>query len=134
RPSRPVEARLAKSAGLPKRRPMKKLLLVAALALPSLAFAQAAPDQAAVLRDQALNNDTLAWDILEGLTTEIGPRQAGTEAEARAREWAVRRLTGLGFSNVHVEPFEMPVWMRGVERAEITSPFPQPLVLTALGN
>ena len=71
---------------------------------------------------------------LEGLTTEVGQRLAGTEAEARARDWAVRRLTALGFSNVRVEPFDMPVWVRGEERAEIVSPFPQPLVVTALGN
>ena len=112
---------------------MKKLVLLA-LALPSLAIAQPAPDQAALLRDQALNGDTLAWNLVEGLTTEVGPRQAGTAAEARAREWAVRRLTELGFSNVSVETFDMPVWERGEERAEIVSPFPQPLVLTALGN
>lgn len=118
---------------------MKKILL-AAVALPLLlspANALQAPppaDQAAALRDQALSGDTLAWDILEGLTTEIGPRQAGTEAEARARDWAVARLTALGFSNVRVEPFDMPVWVRGEERAEITAPFPQPLVVTALGN
>jgi len=112
---------------------MKKLILLA-LALPSLAFAQPVGDQAAALRDAALAGDTLAWEIVEGLTTEVGPRQAGTEAEARARDWAVRRLTALGFSNVHVEPFDMPVWMRGEERAEIVSPFPQPLVVTALGN
>ena len=46
----------------------------------------------------------------------------------------MRRLTELGFANVHVEPFDMPVWVRGEERAEILSPFPQPLVVTALGN
>jgi carboxypeptidase Q len=114
---------------------MKKLILLA-FALPSLAFAQPQPigDQAAALRDAALGGDTLAWEIVEGLTTEVGPRQAGTEAEARARDWMVRRLTALGFANVHVEPFDMPVWMRGEERAEIVSPFPQPLVVTALGN
>ncbi|HYJ53427.1 MAG TPA: M20/M25/M40 family metallo-hydrolase [Allosphingosinicella sp.] len=111
---------------------MKKLLLLAA-ALPSLAFAQTAPDPAA-LRDAALNGDTIAWTMVEGLTTEIGQRQAGTEAEARARDWAVRHLTALGFSNVHIEPFDMPVWVRGEEHAEIISPFPQSLVLTALGN
>lgn len=112
---------------------MKKLVLLTLL-LPSLALAQPAPDQAAALRDQALHGDTLAWELVEGLTTEIGPRQAGTEAEARARDWAVRRLRALGFSNVRVETFDMPVWVRGIERAEIVSPFPQPLVLTALGN
>src|SRR3546814_11388052 len=28
----------------------------------------------------------------------------------------------------------MPVWVRGEERAEVVSPFPQPLRMTALGN
>jgi carboxypeptidase Q len=112
---------------------MKRLLLTLAF-LPAIASAQNIADRAPALRDAALQGDTIAWDLLEGLTTEVGQRQAGTEAEARAREWAVRRLTALGFANVHVEPFDMPVWVRGEERAEIVSPFPQRLVLTALGN
>jgi hypothetical protein len=87
----------------------------------------------AALRDNALANDHYAWGIVEGLTTEVGQRLAATEAEARARDWAVKRLTAMGFSNVHVEPFEMPVWVRGAESAEIVSPFPQKLVIAALG-
>src|SRR6185369_14423714 len=87
----------------------------------------------AALRDDALTNDHYAWDIVEGLTTEVGQRLAATEAEARARDWAVKTLTALGFSNVHVEPFDMPVWTRGAEGAEIISPFPQKLVVAALG-
>jgi hypothetical protein len=87
----------------------------------------------AALRDNALANDHYAWDIVEGLTTEVGQRLAATEAEARARDWAVKRLTAMGFSNVHVEPFDMPVWTRGAEGAEIVSPFPQRLVVAALG-
>ncbi|MBV9840392.1 MAG: M28 family peptidase [Sphingomonadaceae bacterium] len=75
-----------------------------------------------------------AWSIVEGLTTEVGQRLAGTEAEARARSWAVSTLTGLGFANVHVEPFEMPVWVRGAESGEIVAPYPQRLALTALGG
>lgn len=74
------------------------------------------------------------YEIVEGLTTEVGQRLAGTEAEARAREWAVARLKALGFANVHVEPFDMPVWVRGAETAEVVAPFPQKLVLAALGN
>lgn len=91
-----------------------------------------APDIAA-LRDDALANDHYAWDITEGLTTEVGQRLAATDAEARAREWAVRRLTAMGFANVRVEPFDMPVWTRGAESAEIVGPFPQRLVVAALG-
>ena len=120
---------------------MKKLLL----ALAALPFVPAAAQPLAVppprlamqatemLRDAALQ-DNYAWDIVEGLTTEVGPRLAGTEAEARARAWSVRKLTQMGFANVRVEEFDMPVWVRGEERAEIVSPFPQPLALTALGN
>ena len=85
------------------------------------------------LREDALAHDHWAWDITEGLTTEVGQRLAATEAEARAREWAVKELTGLGFANVHVEPFTMPVWTRGAESAEIVSPFPQKLAVAALG-
>lgn len=87
----------------------------------------------AQLRDAALEDD-YAWDIVEGLTTEIGPRLAGTPGEARARAWAVAKLFSLGFANVRVESFDMPVWVRGAEQAEILAPFPQPLVVTALGN
>lgn len=87
----------------------------------------------AALRDNALANDRYAWDIVEGLTTEVGQRLAATEAEARARDWAVKRLKAMGFSNVHVEPFDLPVWTRGTESAEIVSPFPQKLAVAALG-
>jgi Zn-dependent M28 family amino/carboxypeptidase len=76
----------------------------------------------------------VAWDIIEGLTTEVGPRLAGTDAEARARAWAENRLTALGFSKVMTEPYMMPAWLRGVEAARITAPFAHNLAITALGN
>ena len=113
------------------------LAAVAAFALPLPAFAQVAPPNAsgdpAPLRDAALK-DEIAWDITEGLTTEVGQRLAGTEAEARGREWAVRKLKALGFQNVRIETFRMPVWVRGEEKAEIVAPFPQKMVIAALGN
>ena len=87
----------------------------------------------AALRDAAMEDD-LAYEMVEGLTTEIGPRMPGTEAEARARDWAVATFEELGFENVRIETFEMPVWVRGEETAQVVSPFPQPLRLTALGN
>ena len=59
-----------------------------------------------VMATATLNHDTIAWDFVEGLTTEVGPRQAGTEAEARARAWAMAWLTKNGFQNVASEPFE----------------------------
>lgn len=78
--------------------------------------------------------DDRAWQIVSDLTTEIGPRQAGTVAEQRARDWAVKRLSQMGFANVRAENFDMPTWVRGEEAAEVISPYPQPLVITALGN
>jgi peptidase M28-like protein len=113
---------------------MKRLLFCALLlAAASPAQAQPAPQQVAQLRDAALADD-YAWEIVEGLTTEVGPRLAGTEAEARARRWGVAKLRALGFSNVRVGTFDMPVWVRGDEKAWITAPFAQPLVVAALGN
>ncbi|MDB5716912.1 MAG: peptidase [Sphingomonas bacterium] len=106
--------------------------MIAAL-VPTIAPAAQRSHPVETLRDAALNDD-LAWEISEGLTTEVGQRMAGTEAEARARTWAVARLKALGFANVRIEPFDMPVWVRGAETAEIIAPFPQKLVLAALGN
>lgn len=85
------------------------------------------------IQNKALN-DTLAYEITEGLTTEVGQRQAGTEAEARARDWSVKKLKALGFQNVRNEPFMMPTWVRGAETAEVTAPYPQKFHVTALGN
>ena len=75
-----------------------------------------------------------AYAIVDSLTTEVGPRLAGTEAEARARQWAVEKMTSLGLKNIRVEIFEVPLWLRGEESAKIVSPFPQPLTITALGG
>jgi hypothetical protein len=109
------------------------MLTALALVLAAPTAAQTVPAQVAQLRDSALKDD-YAWDITEGLTTEVGQRLAGTEAEARARAWAVAKLKAMGFSNVRVETFDMPVWTRGAESAEIVAPFPQKLVVAALGN
>ena len=93
----------------------------------------AAPADTTAIREAALQ-DNIAWDFIEGLTTEVGPRPAGTPQEARAREWAVAKLKLLGFSNVRSEPYKMPVWVRGHDEARILSPFPQNLTAAALGN
>ncbi|WP_420874025.1 M28 family peptidase [Novosphingobium olei] len=97
------------------------VLSASAMAAPAMPVAPAAPA------------DTVAWDIVSGLTTEIGQRLAGSEAEARARAWGSQKLQALGFRNVKVEPFTIRGYQRGVDKARITSPVPQMLAVTALG-
>ncbi len=74
------------------------------------------------------------YKITQSLTTEIGPRLAGSEAEARARVWAVAKFKELGLQNVRVEDFTIKGWERGIETASIVSPNPQKLFITALGG
>src|SRR3546814_16202654 len=113
-------------------------LFAIAAAIASPAAAQTLPaglttpvaDDVAALRDAALKDD-VAWDIVEGLTTEIGPRLAGTEAEARARASAAAKPKALGFQHVRSETYQTHVWVRGAGRADVGSPFTQPLRLTA---
>ncbi len=124
-----------------KLRSLLPSLLLASTFLAAPAFAQRATPVAAVvdpaiakLRDAALTDD-VAYDIVAGLTTEIGPRPDGSPAQERARQWAVVKLKALGFKNVRIEPYELQnVWVRGAETAEVVSPYPQALRLTALGN
>jgi carboxypeptidase Q len=81
------------------------------------------PDTASRVRDRALSGSGV-YDLLESLTTEVGPRLAGSPAMGqRAKDWAIAKMTSLGFKNVHAEPFPIFAWFNGVETAEITAPF-----------
>lgn len=78
--------------------------------------------------------DSGAYAIVESLTTEIGPRMAGAPAFDRAIIWAQAKFKALGYDKVYLEPVSFPVWERQSEQAEIVSPFPQKLLITALGG
>ena len=47
---------------------------------------QRTADEARKLINQGLKS-TIGFEVVKSLTTEVGPRLAGTEAEARARDW-----------------------------------------------
>lgn len=94
---------------------------------------QASLDTAAQLRERALG-DATAYALIESLTTEIGPRLPGSEADARAVEWAKARFAALGYDKVWTEPVTFPKWERRSERAAVVGPHAQPLVITALGG
>lgn len=94
---------------------------------------QATLDAAAQLRDRALG-DATAYALIESLTTEIGPRLPGSEADARAVEWAKARFEALGYDRVWTEPVTFPKWERRSEHAAVVGAHAQPLVITALGG
>jgi hypothetical protein len=85
------------------------------------------------LMEQGLDSD-LAFSIVESLTTEVGPRLGGSDAEARAREWGVRTGRDLSFDRVSVEEFTMPFWERGEMEISMTAPYELALHGTALGG
>ena len=88
---------------------------------------------AAQLRETALAGSG-AYEVVESLTTEVGPRMAGSPGDVRAVAWAKAAFTAAGFDTVSTEPVTFPVWHRRREHGEILAPFPQPLHLTALGG
>ncbi|WP_223787544.1 M28 family peptidase [Marinicella meishanensis] len=96
-------------------------------------FAPAFLQQVSALRDHALT-DGLAYELTESLTTEVGPRLAGSPADAKAVAWGEAKFNALGFDRVTLEPASFQRWVRGEETAEILAPYPQPLVITALGK
>ena len=95
-------------------------------------IAESAIATASQLRDEALAGSG-AYAIVESLTTEVGARMAGTDADARAVHWAEARFKSLGFDRVRLEPVTFAVWRRGEESATVLSPAPQKLEILALG-
>ncbi|WP_343818642.1 M20/M25/M40 family metallo-hydrolase [Colwellia asteriadis] len=85
------------------------------------------------IKQQALTSD-LAWDLVESLTTEVGPRMPGTPGDKAGVAWAVAKFNAMGFDKVWTEPATFPKWIRYSESAAVISPSPQKLHITALGN
>lgn len=103
-----------------------------AQAADSVSFNKATLNQAAQLRDKAALDNT-AWQVLESLTTEVGPRMAASAGDARAVAWAEAKFKALGFDQVWTQPVTFPLWSRGEEKASVVAPFAQPLSVTTLG-
>lgn len=112
------------------------LSLVAAGTVPATAAADnpnPTVETAAALRDRALGS-SLAWDLLESLTVEVGHRFAGSSGDRAAVAWALAKMKELGLENVRAEPVTVPQWVRGAARGRTVAPFPQEMKLIALGG
>lgn len=106
--------------------------------------AQAATPQASTLNEQELNTietlkqsalkSTMSYDLIESLTTEVGARMIGTVQDKMAVEWAKKKFKTLGFDKVWTEPVVYHKWSRGESEARVISPYPQKLVVLALGD
>ncbi|MBE7215634.1 M20/M25/M40 family metallo-hydrolase [Shewanella benthica] len=113
--------------------------LVIGLLFGSLIGCQHTPaEKSAILIPQQLQqkalSSNLAYELVESLTVEVGPRLAGSEKDLIAVQWAEDKLNSLGFDRVYKEAVQVPVWSRGEAKAKILSPYSQPIVITALGG
>jgi len=97
------------------------------------AFARSDLTAAATLRERALEDPT-AYQLIESLTTEVGPRPAGSPGDKAAVAWAVREMTRLGFANVHTVEAMVPHWIRGEAKFAVLAPYPQSMPTLALGG
>jgi hypothetical protein len=89
--------------------------------------------QAEELRNIALSSSD-AYRHVVSLTMEVGPRLAGTPGDKAAVAWALATMNKLGLQNVRAEDVTVPHWERGEIAIDITMPYPQHLVATALGG
>jgi hypothetical protein len=91
------------------------------------------PSIATSLRDRAIAKSR-AYEIVQSLVDEVGPRMSGSPGDAKAVEWALRTMHSLGFSRVHSEPVQVVHWERGEASASIVAPVSQSMMLAALGG
>ena len=96
-------------------------------------FTKADLTTAATLRELALADGT-AYQLVSSLTTEVGPRFAGSTGDKAAVTWALREMKRLGFANVRAEEAVVPHWVRGEASFEVLAPWPQPMPTLALGG
>lgn len=116
---------------------MKKLALIStSLLIATSCSTMSSYNQDSVvekLQAEALQSNT-AYEIVKSLTVEVGPRMVGSKSDPVAVKWAMEKLKQLNFDKVYKEPVEVPVWKRGAGIAQIMAPYPQNMVVTALGG
>ena len=100
---------------------------------PDNAFGSADLATAARLREAA-SRGSEAYALVSGLTTEVGPRLAGSAGDRAAVHWALARLQALGFANVHSQPVTVPLWVRGEASVHLDGDPDRPLSVASLGH
>ena len=74
-----------------------------------------------------------AYERLVTLCDEHGHRLSGSPELEAAIAWSAEQLKSEGHDNVHLEPVEIPRWVRGQESAVIIEPRVEPMHMLGLG-
>jgi carboxypeptidase Q len=113
------------------------LLVLMLIAVPCGTLAapldQASLNGARKLRDAAMKSSE-AYALVRSLTTEVGPRFAGTPGDRAGVAWAEREMERLGFRNVRRMPVMVPRWVRGDVRLTMDDGSDRRLEAVALGG
>jgi hypothetical protein len=118
----------------------RKIALLIVFMTSSFAFAQneaslTEEDKAHLisLKESTLSSK-LSYQLVESLTTEVGHRMMGSAGDKLAIKWAVAKMNSLGFDKVWTEEVTHTQWLRGDASAKIIAPYPQDVVVIALGG
>ena len=97
-------------------------LTAIAAAIPARVMADASDGQIAAVIDEGLNRSEvmpMASQLFDG----IGPRLTNSQNYRRAADWATARMSALGLTNVHREPFDFGLgWNVESYRATMITP------------
>jgi carboxypeptidase Q len=86
------------------------------------------------IAEASARTSDVPWKRLTELVDVYGPRITGSAALDQAIAWAARQMGSDGLEDVHLEPVDVPHWVRGAERARIVRPVDRPLALLGLGG
>lgn len=111
---------------------MRKLIIITSLLFTQ--FGNAANSDTLQDLQAKSQSSNLAYEIVESLTVEVGPRIAGSEGDKKAVAWAEKKLAELGFDKIYKQPVRVRNWSRGLADAKVLEPFAQSLVVTSLGG
>jgi hypothetical protein len=94
------------------------------------------PDSLAVLQSIKYHalKQSHAYQYVQELSDNIGPRLTGSPGALAACNWAVQKMKKIGLQDVHLEPWRLSRgWHRGIANAELTVPFREPLNIVSYG-
>lgn len=78
--------------------------------------------------------DSRAYEYLEELSDDVGPRVTGSPRCNAAIQWGLDKMRAIGLQNVHAEPWQISRgWQRVSARAEMISPSEHPLMIDSMG-